>query len=95
MDCETTNPHRPAPSPPPLPEAPEGGAAPEETDGPPAVDVIPVRRHPRMDGAVRGVGCGGAAQTLSNPQSRSSVWLQLGRRGQLPLFWGQAQEPFA
>ncbi|XP_045841254.1 calmodulin-binding transcription activator 2 isoform X1 [Meles meles] len=42
MDCEATNPHRPAPSPPPLPAAQEGGAAPEEADGPPAVDVIPV-----------------------------------------------------
>ncbi|XP_059004241.1 calmodulin-binding transcription activator 2 isoform X3 [Mustela lutreola] len=42
MDCETTNAHGPAPSPPPLPAAPEGGAAPEEADGLPAVDVIPV-----------------------------------------------------
>ncbi|XP_045346033.1 calmodulin-binding transcription activator 2 isoform X25 [Leopardus geoffroyi] len=42
MDCETTNSQRPAPSPPPLPPTTEGGTAPEEADGPLAVDVIPV-----------------------------------------------------
>ncbi|XP_029784295.1 calmodulin-binding transcription activator 2 isoform X8 [Suricata suricatta] len=42
MDCEATNPQGPAPSPPPLPPAPEVGAAPEEAEDPPAVDVIPV-----------------------------------------------------
>uniref|UniRef100_A0A452UDQ3 Calmodulin binding transcription activator 2 n=1 Tax=Ursus maritimus TaxID=29073 RepID=A0A452UDQ3_URSMA len=42
MDCDAANPHGPAPSPPPLPPAPEGGAAVEEADSPPAVDVIPV-----------------------------------------------------
>nr|XP_055161837.1 calmodulin-binding transcription activator 2 isoform X10 [Nyctereutes procyonoides] len=42
MDCEATNPQEPVPSRPPLPPAPEGGAASEEADSPPAVDVIPV-----------------------------------------------------
>ncbi|XP_043438718.1 calmodulin-binding transcription activator 2 isoform X14 [Prionailurus bengalensis] len=42
MDCETTNSQRPAPSPPPLRPTTEGGTAPEEADGPLAVDVIPV-----------------------------------------------------
>ncbi|MBV96879.1 Calmodulin-binding transcription activator 2, partial [Eschrichtius robustus] len=42
MDYEATNPKGPPPSPPPLPPAPDGRAAPEETDSPPAVDVIPV-----------------------------------------------------
>ncbi|XP_039110409.1 calmodulin-binding transcription activator 2 isoform X11 [Hyaena hyaena] len=42
MDCEATNPQGPAPSPPPLPPASEVGDAPEEADGPAAVDVIPV-----------------------------------------------------
>nr|XP_033702881.1 calmodulin-binding transcription activator 2 isoform X5 [Tursiops truncatus] len=42
MDYEATNPKGPPPSPPPLPPAPDGRAAPAETDSPPAVDVIPV-----------------------------------------------------
>nr|XP_025861044.1 calmodulin-binding transcription activator 2 isoform X9 [Vulpes vulpes] len=42
MDCEATNPQEPVPSRPPLPPAPERGAASEEADSPPAVDVIPV-----------------------------------------------------
>eukprot|EP00071_Canis_lupus_P040594 XP_022274151.1 calmodulin-binding transcription activator 2 isoform X9 [Canis lupus familiaris] len=42
MDCEATNPQEPVPSRPPFPPAPEGGAASEEADSPPAVDVIPV-----------------------------------------------------
>nr|XP_020768545.1 calmodulin-binding transcription activator 2 isoform X6 [Odocoileus virginianus texanus] len=42
MDYEATNPRGPPPSPPPLPPALDVGAAPEEADSPPAVDVIPV-----------------------------------------------------
>lgn len=42
MDYEATNPKGPPPSPPPLPPAPDGRAAPAETDSLPAVDVIPV-----------------------------------------------------
>lgn len=47
MDCEATNPQEPVPSRPPFPPAPEGGAASEEADSPPAVDVIPVG-HPTL-----------------------------------------------
>lgn len=85
MDCEATNPQGPAPSPPPLPPAPDGGAAPEDTDGPPAVDVIPVRSPPW---SCEGWGGGGAAQTLSVPRSRSRVWLQFGQKGLVTLVLG-------
>lgn len=42
MDYEATNPKGPPPSPPPLPPPLDAGAAPEEADSPPSVDVIPV-----------------------------------------------------
>lgn len=88
MDCEAANPHGPAPSPPPLPPAPEGGAAVEEADSPPAVDVIPVRR-PWLE--LRG---GQGLRHGSSLRQKQSGF-GLGRRRQLPLFWGRAREPFA
>lgn len=88
MDCEATNPHGPAPSPPPLPPAPEGGAAVEEADSPPAVDVIPVRR-PWLE--LRG-GRGRRHRSSPRQKQSGSGW---GRRRQLPWFWGRAREPFA
>ncbi|XP_019060323.1 calmodulin-binding transcription activator 2 isoform X5 [Fukomys damarensis] len=42
MDFEATNSKGPPPSPPALPPAPDDGAAPEDTDSPQTVDVIPV-----------------------------------------------------
>ncbi|XP_005399687.1 PREDICTED: calmodulin-binding transcription activator 2 isoform X6 [Chinchilla lanigera] len=42
MDFEATNPKGSPPSPPALPTAPDDGAAPEDTDTPQSVDVIPV-----------------------------------------------------
>lgn len=42
MDYEATNSKGSLPSPPVLPPAPDDGAAPEDTDSSPAVDVIPV-----------------------------------------------------
>lgn len=42
MDYEATNPKGSPPPPPALPPALDAGAAPEEADSPPAVDVIPV-----------------------------------------------------